>query len=146
MSNDVKKIYLGVYGIFFQDGKVLVIRKSRGPYTGQYDLPGGGIEFDENVEEALKREFIEETNTTVKDMDLVGINEYRCVFTKENGELKDFHHLGIYYKVNIIIDNLKTSPDGHDSNGALFMEVKELNIENTSPIALSMILKASQNQ
>lgn len=141
MNNENKKIYLGVYGIFFQDNKVLVIKKSRGPYAGQYDLPGGGLEFDENVEESLKREFLEETNSTVNEMSLIGVNEYRCEFKKENGELKDFHHLGIYYKVDIDFDNLKTSSDGQDSDGALFVNIKDLNIQNTSPIAFAMIFK-----
>lgn len=141
MNSETKKIYLGVYGIFFQNEKVLVIKKARGPYMGQYDLPGG-VQFDENVEDALKREFIEETNTVVKEMNLIGINEYRCQYKKENGDLKDFHHLGIYYTVDITIENLKALPDGQDSNGALFVDIKDINSINTSPIAFDMILKA----
>ncbi|OGH89014.1 MAG: hypothetical protein A2537_01225 [Candidatus Magasanikbacteria bacterium RIFOXYD2_FULL_36_9] len=142
MKNDDKKIYLGVYGIFIQNEKILVIKKARGPYTGQYDLPGGGLNFDENVEDALKREFVEETNAVIKETNLIGINEYRCQYKKEDGKMKDFHHLGIYYKVDITVENLKTSPDGQDSNGALFVDIKDLNSKNTSPIAFGMILKA----
>lgn len=141
MSN--KNIYIGIYGIFFKGNRILVIKKSRGPYTGQYDLPGGGLQFEENIENCLKREFLEETNSTVKEMILVGVNEYSCKYKKENGELKDFHHVGIYYKVNIVFDKLKTSPDGQDSSGALFVNIKDLNKQNTSPIAFEMILKAT---
>lgn len=36
-----KKIYIGVYGIILNEGKILLIKKARGPYKGMYDLPGG---------------------------------------------------------------------------------------------------------
>lgn len=142
MYKETDKIYLGVYGIYWQDDKVLVIKKARGPYTGKYDLPGGGLNFDETAEQCLSREFIEETNAQILSKILVGINEYQCQYTKEDGTLKDFHHLGIYYKVNLSIKELKTTPDGQDSNGAVFMSIAELNNSNTSPIALPMIQKS----
>ncbi len=135
------KIHLGVYGIFFKNDEVLVIKKTRGPYTGQYDLPGGSLEFEESVTDCLKREFLEETNSEVKEMNLIGINEYSCKYKKETSEIIDFHHVGIYYKVNIIFDSLKTSADGHDSGGALFVKISDLNKKNTSPIAFDMIVK-----
>lgn len=143
MSNEPKKIYLGVYGVHARDNQVLVIKKARGPYTGKYDLPGGGLNFDETAEECLERELLEETNAQLTDKMLIGINEYQCQYIKDDGTIKDFHHLGIYYKVDLMIENLKKSPDGQDSNGAIFIPIAELNAENTSPIALPMILKAS---
>lgn len=139
MEKETKKIYLGVYGIYQKDDTILVIKKARGPYTGKYDLPGGGLNFDETREQCLERELLEETNTKVKDKVLVGINEYQCHYTKEDGTPKDFHHLGIYYKVDLIIKDLKTSPDGQDSNGAIFVHFADLTEKNTSPIALPMI-------
>ncbi|NIK72423.1 ADP-ribose pyrophosphatase YjhB (NUDIX family) [Paenibacillus sp. BK720] len=33
--------HIGVYGICIVNEKILVIRKSIGPYAGQLDLPGG---------------------------------------------------------------------------------------------------------
>lgn len=32
--------HFGVYGICQRDGRLLVIHKGRGPYSGRYDLPG----------------------------------------------------------------------------------------------------------
>jgi len=48
------------YGILIKDKKILLSRQWDG-----HDFPGGGIEIDENIEEALKREFIEETGIEV---------------------------------------------------------------------------------
>jgi len=33
----------GTYGIYYNDGKLLVIHKQGGPYTYRYDLPGGSL-------------------------------------------------------------------------------------------------------
>ncbi|MGE5672489.1 MAG: NUDIX domain-containing protein, partial [Mycobacterium leprae] len=43
----VRETRNGAYGVCIVDGRVLVIRKAKGPYKGLYDLPGGGIEFGE---------------------------------------------------------------------------------------------------
>ncbi len=137
-----KKIYLGVYGIYLQNNQVLVIKKARGPYTGKYDLPGGRLNFDETTDQCLERELMEETNARVLNKVLVGINEYQCQYTKEDGAIKDFHHLGIYYKVDLFINNLKTTPDGQDSNGAIFIPVSEFTLDNTSPISFPMIKRS----
>ena len=37
--------HLGAYGLIVKDGKIALIRKSRGAYTGKLDVPGGTIEF-----------------------------------------------------------------------------------------------------
>ena len=45
--------HLGVYGIVIHDNKILLVEKSRGAYTGKYDLPGGSIEHGEKPIETL---------------------------------------------------------------------------------------------
>ncbi|WP_082140674.1 NUDIX domain-containing protein [Rossellomorea marisflavi] len=51
----------GVYGIYARDGKLLVILKKGGPYIHRFDLPGGSLEDGESLQEAMKREFLEDT-------------------------------------------------------------------------------------
>lgn len=55
-----------VYGILIEDDKVLLSRQWDG-----YDFPGGGIELDETIEEALKREFFEETGLQVEPLQVI---------------------------------------------------------------------------
>jgi len=50
-----------VYGVLIEGGKVLLSKQWDG-----YDLPGGGINIHETIEEALKREFFEETGIKVE--------------------------------------------------------------------------------
>jgi 8-oxo-dGTP pyrophosphatase MutT (NUDIX family) len=50
-----------VYGVVIEKGKVLLSKQWDG-----YDFPGGGVEIGETVEEALVREYWEETGVKVK--------------------------------------------------------------------------------
>lgn len=50
-----------VYGVVIERGKVLLSKQWDG-----YDFPGGGVEIGESIEEALKREYFEETGIRVK--------------------------------------------------------------------------------
>lgn len=123
---DDQQFHFGVYGICMKGDEVLVIKKSRGPYKGLYDLPGGRIEFGEPVEIALKREYDEEIGVEVTKMTFLGYNEYFCQFTNDLDALKDFHHVGLYFTVECDTSVIKTDSDGHDSLGALFIPKKEL--------------------
>lgn len=38
---EIKK-HFGVYAVCLENGKLLCIEKTRGPYQHRYDLPGGG--------------------------------------------------------------------------------------------------------
>lgn len=60
-----KNLHVGIYGVITKDDSILVIRKSRGPYKGLFDLPGGRPLHGEPLEQALKREVAEETGIHV---------------------------------------------------------------------------------
>lgn len=132
------KIHIGIYGIYLKDKTILMIKKNRGPYTGKLDLPGGSIEFGESLENALRREISEETGSKIQKMNFLSNEDYTCQYIKE-GVLKDFHHIGIYYSVDLDTDALLTTPDGHDSDGAIFVPIHEITVNNTSPIAYKAI-------
>lgn len=71
------------FGLVFQDGRLACVRVDRG--AGSYfDLPGGAVDGDETEEQALVREFVEETGMTVRP--LVRIAEAAQYFRKSDGE------------------------------------------------------------
>ena len=55
-----------------EDGKIAIFNKSN---KKEYKLPGGGMENDENPEEAFKREVLEETGCRVEIIKRLGIAE-----------------------------------------------------------------------
>jgi 8-oxo-dGTP pyrophosphatase MutT (NUDIX family) len=140
-----QRFHVVVYGVLINENRVLLIKKSRGAYKGMFDLPGGSIEFGEKVEEALKREFIEETEVILKDYDFIGHNEYFCDYLNESNEPRQLHHLGLYYHVSASFDKIKTDADGQDSLGAQFMDIEDLDKIKISPIARPMIEKVINN-
>jgi len=71
------------FGLVFHDGKLACVRVDRG--EGSYhDLPGGAVDGDETEEQALVREFVEETGMSVRP--LTRIVEAAQVFRKSTGE------------------------------------------------------------
>jgi len=52
---------LCVGAIAVQDGELLLIRRGHGPAAGQWSVPGGRVERDELLAEAVVREVREET-------------------------------------------------------------------------------------
>jgi ADP-ribose pyrophosphatase YjhB (NUDIX family) len=51
-------------------GEYLLVRRAKEPAKGTLDLPGGFVDLQESVEEALRREIREETNLTVATSDM----------------------------------------------------------------------------
>ena len=70
------------FGLVMQDGKLACVRVDRG--QGSYfDLPGGAVDGVESEEQALIREFVEETGMTVRPLTRIG--EAAQYFRKTDG-------------------------------------------------------------
>ncbi len=53
-----------VFGFFRNKAKLLLINRRDEPYKGKWALPGGYVEIDEELEDAVVRELAEETGLT----------------------------------------------------------------------------------
>lgn len=56
----------GVGALIFRRNSILLVQRGRNPLKGYWSLPGGLIETGEKIEEALKREVLEETGLIVR--------------------------------------------------------------------------------
>ncbi len=64
---------LTVDGIVFEEGKVLLVKRKREPFKGRWALPGGFVNYNERVEDAVVREVKEETNLETEIDYLFGV-------------------------------------------------------------------------
>ena len=71
-----------VFGLVFHDEKLACVRVTR--ETPYYDLPGGAVDGAETEEQALIREFLEETGMTIEPVRR--IVEAGQFFRKSDGE------------------------------------------------------------
>ncbi|WP_152446632.1 NUDIX domain-containing protein [Bacillus sp. THAF10] len=69
-----ENVWLAVAGIVVtDDGRWLVVKKKYGGLKGKWSFPAGFVEENETVDEAVRREILEETGITVKVEGLVGV-------------------------------------------------------------------------
>jgi ADP-ribose pyrophosphatase YjhB (NUDIX family) len=132
--------HIGVYAFIVMNDSVLLIKKARGPYTGKLDLPGGSLEFNETPLNGLARELREEAGLSIKEQKLLDFLSHTVSY-KNNNEDVEMYHLGIIYQVEVNTneDELKSTGDGEDSNGAIWVKMSEINYENLSPFAKILI-------
>jgi len=125
--------HIVVGGILKVDGKVLMIRRlmSDTSSQGYWEFPKGRVEWGEDLETALKREFVEETNLRVEPVAING-----TISNSYNRDGNQIHLTAIEYLVTLApgedITDIKLTE--HDA----YKWVDSSNIDEVQPIYDSM--------
>jgi len=149
-NSHITATHFGIYGSIVKDGKILLIKKTRGPYTGLYDLPGGKPEPKESYIDTLMREIKEETgckavSAAKERFGSVVFSDY----TAQSGMSGILLHNAVLYDVDIKGEP-QSDGDGRDAGGAVWADIKDLTVENATPYALKaaglpLIATANEN-
>lgn len=134
-----KHTHIGVYGIVEYCGKTLLVQKQRGPYTGKWDLPGGGVESGENSIETLEREMQEECGYQVKKAELVDVLNNRVTYINEQNETEELTLLSIVYEVTLcdyVLQNSLKMLLNEDVSSSRWCNITEIAEDSLTPIAL----------
>jgi 8-oxo-dGTP diphosphatase len=95
---------------------LLLIRRGRPPGKGRWSLPGGRVEADETLEDALRREMREETGLDVEPTGLLGTAE----------RIGEGLHYVILDFTAVIVPNGKPLTAGEDAEAARFVPLAEV--------------------
>ena len=68
-------IRIGVGAVVFRGEEILLVKRGKPPFKGQWSIPGGGLEFGERLEDGVRREVMEETGLDIKICGLIGVFE-----------------------------------------------------------------------
>ncbi|WP_119326109.1 NUDIX hydrolase [Companilactobacillus musae] len=137
MANKTFHTAFGVYGIIEKDKKLLVIEKNGGPYINRYDLPGGSLDQGEGLSAAVRREILEETGIKIKDFLQLGTVAFRYPWKYQRYTWNE--HICVFYLVKNYEGNSQSMVSqfvGQDSLGSGFIDLNNLNINNSSPLVL----------
>jgi 8-oxo-dGTP diphosphatase len=107
---------LTVDGVILENGEILLIKRKGEPFKGKWALPGGFVEYNEKVEDAVIREIREETGVNAEIKELVGV--YSDPKRDPRG-----HTVSIVFLLNVISGEIKC---GDDACNAKFFNLKKL--------------------
>ncbi len=141
MTGPVRREYpdspiVGVGAIVFEEDRVLLAKRAQDPGKGTWTLPGGALELGERLEEAVKREILEEASIGIKVCGLVKLVD-RIV---REGERVRYHYVIADFWGYPVSGRLEAGSDVSDVRYVSLGEVHGLGLH---PEVVETILLAS---
>lgn len=132
MSEENTNWSQSVTGIVIKDGKVLLGRHTYGSGNGKLIVPGGYVQYGESPQDALVREYLEETGVTVTPRDIIGIRF-------------NTHDWYIAFRADYVSGEARSD---HDENSeVIWMDVDEaLTREDVPGLTKSLITSALRSE
>jgi mutator protein MutT len=96
--------------------RVVLVKREKEPFKGQWVFPGGFVEYGETVEDAALRELLEETGIEAEIQAILG------VYSKPERDPRA-HHISVVFIADYIIGNPK---GGDDAAEAAWHQLDEL--------------------
>jgi ADP-ribose pyrophosphatase YjhB (NUDIX family) len=91
-----------------RNGSILLVERGGAPLKGYWSLPGGLVETGESLDEAVRREVLEETGLRVKPVEMLGIFERIIRDVKGRAE---YHYVLADYICKVVGGTLKAGDD-----------------------------------
>ena len=116
---------LGVGGAVVREGKLLMVRRASRRGRGNWQIPGGFVEQDETMEQAVVREVQEEAGVTAEVVGVLGI---RNRYDEDNGN-------SMYVILALRPVSGEPTPDAHEVDMAGYFSLEEIDaLEQVPPI------------
>ncbi len=100
--------FVGVGGVGFVDGRVVLVKRRHEPLAGQWSLPGGAVELGETLAEGLRRELREEIGIETRVGPLVEL--FDRITRDDDGRVR-FHYVLADYVCQHVSGELRPGSD-----------------------------------
>ena len=107
---------IGVGGAVVRDGRLLFVRRASRRGRGNWQVPGGFIEPDETIEEAVVREVAEEAGVEAEVEGVLGV---RSRYDEDSGN-------SLYVVLLLRGITAEPKPDGHEVDQAVYLSLEEI--------------------
>ena len=104
---------LGVGGVVWHNDKVLLVQRGYNPGKGMWTIPGGYVDQEESIGEAIIREIQEETGIKTKPLSIIGLHDRPA----------EKHDTYIIFLMQFLGGNLQSQPEEVSDLG--FFTLKE---------------------
>jgi 8-oxo-dGTP diphosphatase len=98
---------LTVDGIIVYKDKLVLIKRGRPPFLNEFALPGGFVEYNEKVEDAVVREMKEETGLSTKIKSILGV--YSDPKRDPRG-----HTVSVVFELEVLKGKLRSGDDAKE--------------------------------
>lgn len=109
---------IGCGGIVLREGKALLVQRGVNPGKGNWQIPGGYVEVDERIHEAIEREVLEEAGIVAKVSDCLGFRH-----SSATGPDRPFANIYVVFRLDYISGEPRC--DGLESLAAGFYDLEQ---------------------
>jgi ADP-ribose pyrophosphatase YjhB (NUDIX family) len=124
-----KKRYVGVV-VKLKNKVLLCKRNSQGSFPGMWSIPGGKLEENETTQEGARREFFEETNININNIELtfVGLIPRH---TRDGNKIKGLMYVYLLEVEFPIYPDLLNAIDGEEHTECGYFSIEEISEEKS---------------
>lgn len=130
--------FLAVGCIVIRDRQVLLIQRGKRPSYGRWSIPGGAVEVGESLQEAIRREVLEEAGIEIEVGPVVEVVER--IVPDGAGQTR-FHYVIVDFAAKY---RLGYPRPGDDSIGAVWADLDGLEVYELAPQTVEVIRKGAR--
>jgi 8-oxo-dGTP diphosphatase len=129
---------VGVGAVILDGDRVLLVKRGQPPSQGKWSVPGGLVHLGERIEDAVRREVLEECGVRVRLLGLCGVID-RVRLTPDESQRVHFHYVIIDYVATV---EAGVPRAGSDAAEVCWVPVAELGARDTTDGLADMVHRA----
>ncbi len=118
---------VAVGAVVFKDEKVLLVKRGNAPAKGKWAIPGGRVNLGETLQEAVRREIIEETGITVDPGKPILV--FDPIIRDEEGRIV-FHYVIIDYEARYVSGEIQPGDDAEDVRWVSRQQLRTIDVNS----------------